>query len=108
MIENASLDGIRAALVDKETHVFHYIGHGTVGPDGRSALALTDGDGRLSVRSLDDVAAVLGSAPSLRLVVLNSCHGSLPTPSIPLPAPARPSCGPASPPSSRCGQPSPT
>jgi hypothetical protein len=80
VIENASLDGIRAALMDKETHVFHYIGHGTVGPDGRSALALTDGEGQLSVRSIDDVAAVLGAAPSLRLVVLNSCHGSIADP----------------------------
>ncbi|WP_404389258.1 CHAT domain-containing protein [Humibacillus xanthopallidus] len=83
VIENASLDGIRAALLDRETHVFHYIGHGTVGPDGRSALALTDGEGRLSVRSLDDVAAVLGAAPSLRLVVLNSCHGSIADPGDP-------------------------
>jgi hypothetical protein len=83
VLENASLDGIRAALQANETHVFHYIGHGTIGADGRSALALTDPQGRLSVRSIEDVAAVLGTAHTLRLVVLNSCHGSLADPADP-------------------------
>ena len=76
ILEDASLDGIRAALAAAETHVFHYIGHGTIGPDGRSALALSDALGGLALRRIDDLAAVLTSAPTLRLAVLNSCHGS--------------------------------
>ena len=76
ILEDASLDGIRAALAAAETHVFHYIGHGTIGPDGRSALALTDALGGLALRTIDELAAVLATAPTLRLVVLNSCHGS--------------------------------
>jgi len=83
VLENASLDDIREALHAKETHVFHYIGHGTVGAHARSALVLTDSEGMLSVRSIEDVAAVLGTAHTLRLVVLNSCHGSLADPTDP-------------------------
>lgn len=83
VLEDASLDGIRAALDAAETHVFHYIGHGTLSPDGRTALALTDSRGQLSVRSVDEVADVLASARTLRLVVLNSCHGSPADPTDP-------------------------
>jgi hypothetical protein len=83
VLEDASLDGIRAALEAAETHVFHYIGHGTLGTDGRTALALTDSRGQLSVRSVDEVADVLAAAPTLRLVVLNSCHGSPADPTDP-------------------------
>jgi hypothetical protein len=83
ILEDASLDGIRAALEAAETHVFHYIGHGTLGPRGRSALALADAQGRLSLRTVDEVADILAAAATLRLVVLNSCHGSPADPNDP-------------------------
>ncbi len=83
VLEDASLDGIRAALAAAETHVFHYIGHGTLAPDGRTALALSDAQGGLALHTLDDLAQVLATAPTLRLVVLNSCHGSPADPTDP-------------------------
>ena len=83
ILEDASLEGIRAALDAAETHVFHYIGHGTLGPGGRSALALTDSQGQLSLRTVDEVGDVLAAAATLRLVVLNSCHGSPSDPTDP-------------------------
>lgn len=83
VLEDASLDGIRAALEATETHVFHYIGHGTLDRNGRTALALTDSQGQLSLRTVDELADVLASAGTLRLVVLNSCHGSPADPTDP-------------------------
>jgi hypothetical protein len=83
VLEDASLEGIRRMLTEREFHVFHYIGHGTVSADGKSAVVLTDAAGALSVRSCDDLAFVLAAAASLRLVVLNSCHGSVSSPTDP-------------------------
>ena len=83
VLEDASLEGIRHAIDEHEVHVFHYIGHGTPGPDGRSALVLTGADGTQSLRSADELAGVLAAATGLRLCVLNSCHGSLADPTDP-------------------------
>ena len=74
LLQDASLDGIRRALDHHDVHIFHYVGHGSRLPAGRSTLEFTGTDGVSD--SADDVAAVLAASPALRLVVLNSCHGS--------------------------------
>ncbi len=76
VIRDASLDGIRRRLQDDDVHVFHYIGHGAVLPDAGSVLVLTGPDGQASTRRADELAALLGPVRTLRLAVLNSCHGS--------------------------------
>lgn len=83
VLEDASLEGIRQALDAAETHVFHYIGHGMIGSDGHTVLALTGAGGEIAPRTVDDLAEVLGAVPTLRLVVLNSCHGSPADPTDP-------------------------
>ena len=83
VLEDASLEAIRQALDAAETHVFHYIGHGMIGSDGHTVLALTGAGGEIALRSVDDLAEVLGAVPTLRLVVLNSCHGSPADPTDP-------------------------
>ena len=55
-------------------HVFHFIGHG--GFDaiaGEGTLALVADDGRTRPMHAGDLAMLLRSHPSLRLVVLNAC-----------------------------------
>ena len=83
VLEDASLERIRAVLADREVHIFHYIGHGTVTDDDKSALVLTDATGAPTVRTASALAAVLATAPSLRLALLNSCHGSVSDPTDP-------------------------
>lgn len=77
ILESASLNAIREHVEGLPVHVFHYIGHGARLDDGSGGLVLTGPDGRPSIRRAEEIAAVLGPVPSLRLAVLNSCHGSL-------------------------------
>ena len=85
---DASLEGIRRALRDGDVHIFHYIGHGSRLADGGGVLELAGADGLPSARTGDELGAILTSAPGLRLVVLNSCHGAAPAERDPFAAPA--------------------
>jgi hypothetical protein len=76
VVASASLGALARALEDGPWHVVHYVGHGTVAPDGRGAVLLHgDGDGSDLVAGAD-VGAVLAAAGDVRLVVLNSCRGA--------------------------------
>jgi hypothetical protein len=85
---DASLGGIRCALADGDVHIFHYIGHGSRLADGGGVLELAGADGSPSARTGDELGAILTSAPGLRLVVLNSCHGAATAEDDPFAAPA--------------------
>ncbi|WP_437716493.1 CHAT domain-containing protein [Sorangium sp. So ce448] len=64
----------------KSPHIVHFLGHGTVAPDGRPMLRLADEDGeeaRISAGSLaQELSASFGE--DLRLVVLEACEGAAP------------------------------
>lgn len=85
---DASLDGIRRALAGGDVHIFHYIGHGSRLADGRGALDLTGATGRPRPRTGDELGAILTAVPTLRLVVLNSCHGAATVDDDPFAGPA--------------------
>jgi hypothetical protein len=85
---DASLDDIRTALAGGDAHIFHYIGHGSRLADGRGAFELAGSDGSPSTRTGDELGAVLATVPTLRLVVLNACHGAAGTDDDPFAAPA--------------------
>jgi hypothetical protein len=85
---DASLADIQIALTSGDAHIFHYIGHGSRLPDGRGALELTGMNGSSSTRTGDELGAVLAAVPTLRLVVLNACHGAVGTDEDPFAAPA--------------------
>ena len=85
---DASLTDIRTALARGDAHIFHYIGHGSRLLDGRGALELTRIDGSASTRTGEELGAVLAAVPTLRLVVLNACHGAAGTDEDPFAAPA--------------------
>jgi formylglycine-generating enzyme required for sulfatase activity len=55
----------------RECHVFHFIGHGELG-----RLVLESSDGQPLMMDMHDLAAFFPGQHTIRLVVLNSCHGA--------------------------------
>lgn len=78
-LENATLRDLQRKLREQEYHIFHFIGHsGYNAETGEGWLALLDRLGEKShepVRGAD-LARELSEENSIRLVVLNSCHGA--------------------------------
>jgi hypothetical protein len=75
LVEPASLGALRRALLEREAHVVHFMGHGRLEPEtGRGLLVLERPDGRAEPVAADALAAVLKDFPSVRLVVLNACE----------------------------------
>jgi hypothetical protein len=75
ILPDATLAGLRAALLAREFHVLHYMGHGDFDPDtGAGTLALTGADGTLLQVPGRNLAHVLYDHRSLRLAVLNACE----------------------------------
>ncbi|WP_437954052.1 CHAT domain-containing protein [Sorangium sp. So ce296] len=64
----------------KSPHVVHFLGHGTVAPDGRPMLRLADDDGEEAWISAGALAQELSASfgEDLRLVVLEACEGAAP------------------------------
>ncbi len=74
-VQPATLGALRRALLERETHVVHFMGHGQVeATTGRGVLAFEATDGGLDPVTADSLAAVLKDFPSVRLVVLNACE----------------------------------
>ncbi len=68
---------LQKAMLNKEWHIFHFIGHG--GYDKETAegcIALGDEDDKADYFSATKLARLLGNNRALRLVVLNSCEGT--------------------------------
>ncbi|GIK66294.1 MAG: hypothetical protein BroJett018_40880 [Chloroflexota bacterium] len=78
-LEDASLRTLQRTLRLKDYHIFHYIGHSSYDPEsGIGTLALVDPLGENShfpVRA-EALARELSEENTIRLVVLNSCHGA--------------------------------
>ncbi len=78
-LEDASLRTLQRTLRLKDYHIFHYIGHSSYDAEtGIGTLALVDPLGENShfpVRA-EALARELSEENTIRLVVLNSCHGA--------------------------------
>lgn len=76
-VDDASLGTLRRALLAREHHVFHFIGHGGFDEAaGEGVLVLESESGRAQVVAGRDVGTLLHDHRSLRLAVLNSCEGA--------------------------------
>lgn len=74
LLEGASLDMLREALLAREYHVLHFMGHGGFDPAaGEGSLALRDRQGRRSWVKGAELGEHLRDRASLRLVFLNAC-----------------------------------
>lgn len=76
-LPKADLSSLRAALRQKEYHIFHFIGHG--GFDNateQGVLVLEDERGKGESVSGETLGVLLHDHRSLRLAVLNSCLGA--------------------------------
>ncbi len=78
-LENATLRDLQRTLREKEYHIFHFIGHsGYDEATGEGWLSLLDRLGEKSHEPVrgTDLARELSEENTIRLVVLNSCHGA--------------------------------
>jgi hypothetical protein len=77
-VEGATLAAIdRAIGAADDTHVLHYIGHGSYDErNEEGVLMLEDANGRAQPVTGGDLCALLQDERSLRLIVLNACEGA--------------------------------
>ncbi len=75
-LPDATLDALRQALLERECHVLHFMGHGGLGLAGEGMLCFEDGDGGVRAVSGPELAQQLRDFKSLRLVVLNACDSA--------------------------------
>lgn len=66
----------RLADTQKKIHVLHFIGHGGRTDQGKSGLAFETPDGGSKPTTGEPLAQALLAHGSIRLVVLNACHGA--------------------------------
>lgn len=77
-LDQASLPALQRRLRAGSYHVLHYIGHGAFDEAAQAgALLLCGADGNAVTVLGRDLALLVSDLPSLRLVVLNGCQGSL-------------------------------
>lgn len=73
----ASARALRAALLEKEFHVLHFMGHGGFDREtGLGTLFFENQQGGSDPISGGDLAELLDDFKSLRLVVVNACHSA--------------------------------
>ena len=78
-LEDATLQNLQRKLREKEYHIFHYVGHS--GYDDSTGIGWLSLEDRIGEKSHEPVEAEflareLSEENSIRLVVLNSCHGA--------------------------------
>jgi hypothetical protein len=74
-LEPPSLRGLRSALLEREIHALHLMGHGDFDPrTGVGLVHLEGADRRSESVSAEALATVIKDIHSLRLVVLNACN----------------------------------
>lgn len=75
-LEDATLEGLREALLREDFHALHFASHADIaGDDG--VLALMDARGRRRLVDGARLAALLANHPHLRFVVLNACKSGM-------------------------------
>ncbi|HEV7671567.1 MAG TPA: CHAT domain-containing protein [Thermoanaerobaculia bacterium] len=71
---HASLDELRAALVEEKFHLLHFLGHGEYDPDtGDGVLLFEDDSGQARRVTGEELAEQVADRPYLRGVFLNAC-----------------------------------
>lgn len=81
-VDNASYSLLQDELTEARTrekpfHIFHFIGHGEfIVEQRRGYLVLDDGRGGPALKSGEVIGSLLRDHPTLRLAVLNACHGA--------------------------------
>ncbi len=79
-LPRADLDTLQDALLEKEYHILHFIGHGEFDVHRERGYLILEGDNGYGERIEDErFARMIGDHDSLRLVMLNSCEGARPT-----------------------------
>jgi CHAT domain-containing protein len=77
-VEGQTVQALHQALMQREWHIFHFIGHGGIDPQNEEGvLALVNAQGRTHLLNATDLGRLLALRPSLRLVVLNACLGAM-------------------------------
>ena len=75
-LAEARLGALREAILDGGCHVLHFMGHGDFrAKSGEGCLLFETAERRSDRVSAEALATKLGDLRSLRLVVLNACHG---------------------------------
>ena len=76
-VEGQTAHDMQQTLLQRNWHIFHFIGHGAF--DQRSeegVLALNNDQGKAHLLGATDLGRILSQRQSLRLVVLNACQGA--------------------------------
>lgn len=72
-----SLEALQRQLQVHEYHILHFLGHGGFDPEANDSVLILQGqDGRGQVVSGQDFSTLLRDQRSLRLALLNACHGA--------------------------------
>jgi len=77
VLRDARIETLRRALLEREVHILHFMGHGGFDPSTGQEVLYFERDGRPDPVSGDTLAAQLRDIKTLRLVYLNAC-GSAP------------------------------
>jgi hypothetical protein len=77
-VEGQTVQALHQALLQRDWHIFHFIGHGGMDPRlQEGVLALANERGMTHLLSATDLGRLLALHHPLRLVVLNACQGAL-------------------------------
>ncbi len=75
LLEKTTRDGLRQKLLQKEYHIFHFIGHGSF-QNGSGALVFENNQGSSQPFNGSLLARLLSTFDSLRLAIINACEGA--------------------------------
>lgn len=76
---NVTLENVRDALTGTPYHCFHFIGHGEFAED-RGTLLFNTVNGDTDYVDEERFASLFQNHPSMRMIMLNSCHGASTSP----------------------------
>lgn len=76
-LPTASLDALRAQLLKRAYHIFHFIGHGGFDNNEQDGILIFENAQQYANRvSGERLAVILGNHRTLRLAMLNACEGA--------------------------------
>ncbi len=75
-IDDCTFTKMQRALRELQPNILHFVGHSAFTDAGEAVLSLCDDEGNEKLVNDTTFANLIGRAPSLRLVVLNSCEGA--------------------------------
>ncbi len=76
VLQKATIKALRVALVSTPYHIFHFSGHGILGKSESAGLVFEDESGGSHFVDASSLAGVLTNSTSIRLAVINACHGA--------------------------------